>query len=348
MKKNKIPYWISLLCGSLLLHVLLFTVVTTQRISIAPGLLNPFHPYAVPVLKLQRLAALPAHTVSNKAIIHSDVMQKIMSPPKKEDVSLKTKEPTSTKSEVEKTNVQATKKSAVLENASQTTETGSSLPALYKMQILALARINYALRSTKQQRNITGTASLEFTFTDGKQYQIRTEMVSDDDSTSIIDSRGIFDAYGFSPIEFKYKAFHSATVATHFNREQKTLSFSKSENVLPLPEGIQDQSSIIWQIAAIAKADPEQLIGKPLLFKVATTSSIMNWATQVSWVDLPDTKQELQKHLYFKHTPLRGEFEPSLEVWYSPQVGGYPVKIRLTYFNRDSLELDMLKLDLLE
>jgi hypothetical protein len=79
---------------------------------------------------------------------------------------------------------------------------------------------------------------------------------------SMIDDRseGAIDAYGLAPALFTEKRVRHDPWTTTFERSKNIISFTESNVTYPIKGGEQDRSSVLFQLAGMARAAPDKVV----------------------------------------------------------------------------------------
>ena len=140
-------------------------------------------------------------------------------------------------------------------------------------------------------------------------------------------SEGTVGDEGFVPTLMTEKRRGRAMTATHFNRQDGTLTFSASAAKYPLVPGAQDKASVPLQLAAIARGDPKQLSGNiDILVGEDRDASVFTFT--VAGQEQLDTPLGRIATWHFVRPPKPGSYNSRLELWLAPAYGWYPVQIR--------------------
>ena len=132
---------------------------------------------------------------------------------------------------------------------------------------------------------------------------------------------------GFVPILMTEKRRGRAMTATHFNRQDGTLTFSASAAQYALAPGAQDKASVPLQLAAIARGDPRQLSGNiDILVGEDREASVFTFI--VAGRETIDTRLGPIAAWHLVRAPGPGSYDARLELWLAPDYGWYPVRIR--------------------
>jgi hypothetical protein len=140
-------------------------------------------------------------------------------------------------------------------------------------------------------------------------------------------SEGTVGDEGFVPTLMTEKRRGRAMTATHFNRQDGTLTFSASAAKYPLVPGAQDKASVPLQLTAIARGDPKQLSGNiDILVGEDRDASVFTFT--VAGQEQIDTPLGRIATWHLVRPPKPGSYNSRLELWLAPGYGWYPVQIR--------------------
>jgi hypothetical protein len=142
-------------------------------------------------------------------------------------------------------------------------------------------------------------------------------------------SEGATGDAGFAPALMTEKRRGRALTATHFNRADGTITFSATQDTYPLAAGAQDQASVPLQLAAIARADPNQLLGN-VDIQVGEDRDATVFRFSLAGQEDIDTKLGKLHTWHLSRPPRPGSYNSRLDVWLAPARGWYPVRIRNT------------------
>jgi hypothetical protein len=140
-------------------------------------------------------------------------------------------------------------------------------------------------------------------------------------------SEGKVGDEGLIPTLMTEKRRGRAMTATHFNRQDGTLTFSASAAKYPLVPGAQDKASVPLQLAAIARGDSKQLSGNiDILVGEDRDASVFTFT--VAGQEQIDTRLGRIATWHLVRPPKPGSYNSRLELWLAPAYGWYPVQIR--------------------
>jgi hypothetical protein len=142
-----------------------------------------------------------------------------------------------------------------------------------------------------------------------------------------VTSEGTVGDDGFVPTLMTEKRRGRAMTATHFNRQEGTLTFSASGAKYPLVPGAQDKASVPLQLTAIARGDSKQLSGNiDILVGEDRDASVFTFT--VAGQEQVDTPLGRIATWHLVRPPKPGSYNSRLELWLAPDYGWYPVQIR--------------------
>jgi hypothetical protein len=142
-------------------------------------------------------------------------------------------------------------------------------------------------------------------------------------------SEGTTGDTGFVPSLMTEKRRGRSLTATHFNRNDGSITFSASQNKYPLSAGAQDKASVPLQLAAIARADPGQLKGGVDLQVAEDRDATVFHFVLLGQEDI-DTRLGRLHAWHLSRPPKPGSYNSRLDIWLAPERGWYPVRIRNT------------------
>jgi len=145
----------------------------------------------------------------------------------------------------------------------------------------------------------------------------------------VLTSEGRLAADGFAPVKMTEKRRGRAMTATHFDWDNRKISFSASQKTAELMPGAQDKASVPLQLAAIARADPSQLAGD-IDIQVGEERDATVYRFVVVGKEEIDTKLGKLQVVHLSRPPKEGSYRTRLDIWLAPARGWYPVQIRST------------------
>lgn len=209
----------------------------------------------------------------------------------------------------------------------------------YKFNLPPSADLVYSIKAKQSGLTIDGNALLQW-HTANNKFSIVTEtraaLVG-----KILDARseGAISEYGLAPIVFTEKRFRKPQTTTTFDRQKKTISFTKSDRTYPIKGGEQDRNSAIWQLAAIARGAPAKFKpGSIWTFFVAGQSDAEPWSFKVMKQEQLKTPLGNMSALHIVRMPASDSKGQQLDIWLAPSLEWYPVQLRFTEPDNDSIE----------
>jgi len=184
-----------------------------------------------------------------------------------------------------------------------------------------------------RQRGITlgGEAVLDWR-ADGDSYSIvhtaRAQLFG-----KILETRseGAIDDTGLAPAQFTEKRMRKAKTSVTFDRAAKAVSFSDGDRNYPLTGGEQDRSSVQFQLAALARAQPDKFVtGSEWKFFVAGRRDAEQWTFKVQQRESIKTGVGTLQAVHLVKVPPPDSKEQHIDLWLAPSLGWYPVKLRFS------------------
>lgn len=201
------------------------------------------------------------------------------------------------------------------------------------------ADLHYDLSARQRGLSLKGDATVTWRQGDDK-YDVRVESRVSILGT-LLDNRsqGAIDAFGLAPAEFSEKRMRKDPTSITFDRGDKRMSFSEGEKTYPLKGGEQDRVSITWQLAAVARAAGDKFKpGSEWPFFVAGRSSAEAWTFKVVKREKVQTGLGSVDAVLVTREALPGSKDQSIDVWLAPAHEWYPVKIRFTEGDKETIE----------
>lgn len=167
----------------------------------------------------------------------------------------------------------------------------------------------------------------------GDSYQLKLEvglsMLITRINLLVLTSEGLIDGTGIVPVTATEKRKGRAQTATHFNRDGKAITFSASTATAPWQEGAQDKASVPFQLAAIGRADVNQLAGN-IDILVGEEKEATVFRFQLVGEEELDTTMGRLVTWHLRRPPKPGTYSSQLDIWLAPSMQWYPVQIRNT------------------
>ncbi|MFZ6766761.1 DUF3108 domain-containing protein [Undibacterium sp. Di26W] len=193
------------------------------------------------------------------------------------------------------------------------------------------------VRTENNRHPVNGQGEIHWDFENG-QYKMRVEASLNLLITSLnlytLRSEGKQDSYGIAPALSTETRRSRSETATHFNQDERTVSFSSSNKTSSVNQGVQDKASVMMQLAGIAYADPEKFqAGREIRLQVAEDRDVSNFVFVVIGQEEIDTPMGKIMTWHVNRPPRPGSYNSRLEIWLAPDYYWYPVQIRNTESN---------------
>lgn len=208
------------------------------------------------------------------------------------------------------------------------------------------AELRYQLKAVQHGFPLKGEAVLQWTLQNeitpssnaGWRYQIRS-------STKVMllgkileaNSQGRIDKNGLIPEKFTEKRLNKAEVQTQFNDASGVIHFGDGIDDVRLPTGVQDRTSVTWQLALQARnAKQAWQAGDEISLPVSSRRDVEIWRFKVLAAEtLPSPLGELpvlhlSKIASKSETDGNNTKEQQIDLWFAPGLEWYPVKISFT------------------
>lgn len=159
-------------------------------------------------------------------------------------------------------------------------------------------------------------------------------------------STGIVEEYGLAPARYTESPRRRPTVATNFNRDPasplaNTITFSASAGSHPLVPAAQDRLSVIFQLAALLRANPAlTTAGQTVsVFVAGVRGDAETWRFTVKGREAIEAGGTLTQALHVQRLPRADSNDRAIDIWYALEQGGYPVQIRYSEANGSRIDL---------
>jgi len=201
------------------------------------------------------------------------------------------------------------------------------------------ADLHYDLSARQRGLSLKGDATVTWRAGDGK-YDVKVDSRVAVFGTLLENrSQGAIDAFGLAPEQFSEKRLRKDPTSITFDRAGKSMRFSEGEKTYQLKGGEQDRTSITWQLAAVARAAGDKFKpGSEWPFFVAGRSSAEAWTFKVVKREKIQTGLGEVDAVMVERKALPGSRDQSVDVWLAPAHEWYPVKIRFTEGDKETIE----------
>lgn len=206
----------------------------------------------------------------------------------------------------------------------------------WKVELPPSARLELDVRRKDPDgTNWSGSGSISWK-QDGMSYQVQQEvgvsLLVARFNLMEVGSEGTIDDYGLAPARFTQKLRNRSATATHFNQQEQKITFSTSEQTVPLLSGAQDRASVLFQLAGIGRADANQY-GQGIDILVGEDRKAQIYRFQLVGEEEVETKMGKLVTWHLVRPPRPGSYNAKLEIWIAPSQDWYPVQIRNTEAN---------------
>ena len=217
-------------------------------------------------------------------------------------------------------------------------QTADTMPK-YKVNLPPSADLIYSIAAKQSGLALNGEAKLQWTQGSGK-YSIVAE------SRAMLfgkfleeKSEGAIDGNGLAPQAFTEKRMRKEPTTATFDRQAGKISFADSKETYPIHGGEQDRTSVIWQLIGAARGAPEKFkAGSSWTFFVVGQRDAEPWVFQVIKQEKIATQQGEQNTWHLLRKPPANSRGQRLDIWLAPALEWYPVKLRFTEGNDDTIE----------
>lgn len=217
----------------------------------------------------------------------------------------------------------------------------------YRFDVPPSADLNYSIRARQSGIMLSGDATVRWVATTNAyavSNEARAMLLG-----KILDSKseGEIDRYGLAPLRFTEKRFRKDPTTTSFDRVAHTIRFSASKQTYPITGGEQDRDSAIWQLIAVARAQPAAFKpGSDWHFFVAGQRDADPWSFKVIARERLATPLGETKTVHvLKEPPLDKPKAQRVDIWLAPTYHWYPVRLRYAEADGDFIEQTLEAID---
>jgi len=199
--------------------------------------------------------------------------------------------------------------------------------------------LKYDVEAWREGQQVYGHGSIAWQ-TDGDSYRIVGDAGILFFSLLSFSSEGMIDEHGVAPVLYHEKRFRKSSTNTHFQRQKQIISFSASTATYPRQGGEQDRASVIWQLAAIGRGDPQRFAaGTDIDLFVAGVRDAESWRIHVIGLESIEVDGDTMQAWHVLRAPRPGSYDQKIDIWLAPAHEWYPVKLRYTETSGDYLDL---------
>lgn len=207
------------------------------------------------------------------------------------------------------------------------------------------ADLQYKIKARQKGMTLGGDALVSWRADPGK-YSVVTESRAQI-LGKILENRseGGMDSFGLAPAQFTEKRFRKEQTVATFDRGAKALSFNTGKQTYPLAGGEQDRASVQWQLAALARAQPEKFkSGSEWRFFVAGRKDGEAWTFKVGKREKISTGIGEVEAVHVERAPPSDSKEQHLDLWLAPSQEWYPVQLRFSDEDGEFVEQTLEKI----
>jgi hypothetical protein len=224
------------------------------------------------------------------------------------------------------------------------TSTASLGSMHYSIDLPPSAELRYEASAIKKGITFEGQGTVIWQ-ANGDQYQIKGDSDMGEMGRRSFQSEGTIDQFGIAPLLYTEKSNTKSATNTHFQRERNIISFSSSTANYPRQGGEQDRASIIWQLSGIARGSPDKFIpNTDIDIFVAGVRDGDTWHIHIVGEEDIHTPMGRIPAWHLTRMPRPGTYEQRLDIWLAPQQAWYPVQLRYTQANGDTLNMLLSKI----
>lgn len=210
-------------------------------------------------------------------------------------------------------------------------------PLFTRISFPPSAELSYDALAVQGNRQLSGSGSIVWQH-NGQSYAIKGEASALLLTLLSYQSSGLLGSAGILPELYQEKRIGKAGTSTHFVRERKTISFSASTKLYEIQGGEQDRGSVIWQLAGLARGDPEKLApGLAFDAVIAGSKAADRWSVQVIGKESLALGGSNVQAWHLSLAPAENNYDYQIDLWLSPERDWYPIKI--VYANRSGATL---------
>jgi hypothetical protein len=204
----------------------------------------------------------------------------------------------------------------------------------YKVRLPPSAKFELDMkRKDADGTDWSGSGSMSWQ-TNGANYQVGLDITVTLFHVNVLSlaSEGMIDDAGIAPLKMTEKRRSRSATNTHFNYEDKRITFSANENSYPLLAGTQDKATLPFQLSAIGRADSGQF-SEDVDILVGDDKSATIYRFQLVGEETLDTAMGQQTTWHLARPPRPGSYNARLDVWLAPGLDWFPIQIRNTEGN---------------
>ncbi|RJF97614.1 DUF3108 domain-containing protein [Noviherbaspirillum saxi] len=237
----------------------------------------------------------------------------------------------------------------VIETAPPAAEASPPAPAPYTVALPPSAELHYDVTAMRGNQKWYGAGSFVWENAGGR-YRITGEASA---SLLLINltvlnfkSEGVINEQGVAPVLYSEKPRNKSLTHTHFQHDNRKITFSASEANYPYQGDEQDRASIMWQLSGIGRGEPGRFApGAIFDMVVAGARDAETWRIVVIGEENIETAYGAMQAWHVRRAPRQKAYDQTIDIWLAPQQGWYPVRLRQTSANGDYLDMSLSHLN---
>ena len=193
------------------------------------------------------------------------------------------------------------------------------------------ADLAYTIKARQKGFQLAGDATVNWRLGGGK-YSVHSDTRAALFGSLIDDrSEGAVDSFGLAPVQFTEKRVRHDPWSANFDRSKNLISFTESKVTYPIKGGEQDRTSVLFQLAGVARAAPDKFTpGSEWTFFVAGRRDADAWTFKVVKPETVQTGFGSVDALHLIRLAPPDSKEQSLDIWLAPSKEWYPVRIKFS------------------
>ncbi len=161
-------------------------------------------------------------------------------------------------------------------------------------------------------------------------------------------SEGAVTSAGLEPQRYTETPRKRSTVATNFNRDaRQSISYSSSSAIAPLLPGAQDRLSVLFQIGALLRVNPNlATMGGHIDIPVAgVRGELETWVFDTQGIETIEVGIGPLMTAHLRRVPKLGSNDKTIDIWIAHLDGGYPARVLYTEPNGSTIEMTLEKIE---
>ena len=209
------------------------------------------------------------------------------------------------------------------------------------------AQLHYQVKAHKYSMTLAGESVVTWQLSNDTSHEkhIQNFVISSETKAALfgkilqVNSQGTIDNLGLAPLQNDEQPANKSKFSTFFNYKKRLISFSENTDTYPINGGEQDRTSAIWQLVAIARAAPDKFInGSSWTMFVAGRHDAENWTFNVTDNVTLSTALGPIACVHIVKMPPPNSKDQQLDIWLAPSMEWYPIRLKFTDANGDSIE----------